>query len=326
LPNKDDQAREELVARILKSRGGKALLGLSDEEMSRFLTSAEVSANVGAAADEAVFEEARARTAQVCDLYVDAAGVTVLGTIGAITALDENGFGFRRVGGASSGAAVAALLAAGYTAAEVREILLTTDYAQLFSRRRLPLTRADDPLRSPLWAWIDDLLAVRGIGTFDDVGDRLKIVVAELGNRQPLQLPGATRGLPVASAVAASMIQPKTGPPYMLRPEGRDPFAVEPGGVLEVFPVDLFDGASTPPRWPTFGVRSVRADDPMTLPPEAQARTIEVPYEDMDPWDPDVVPDQRIRLYQMGRAAAVHFLERWDFEAYVKAYSIPSGP
>ena len=71
----------------------------------------------------------RARKAErKVDLVFEGGGVKGIGLAGALETLEEHGFVPQNVAGTSAGAISAALLAAGYGAAELREIIMSLDY------------------------------------------------------------------------------------------------------------------------------------------------------------------------------------------------------
>ena len=80
------------------------------------------------------------------DAVFEGGGVKGLGLVGALTVAEENGYtDWRRVVGTSAGAIVASLLAAGYSAEELKEILMDLEYSEL-----LYYTRPRDVLFHPI--------------------------------------------------------------------------------------------------------------------------------------------------------------------------------
>jgi len=117
------------------------------------------------------------------DAVFEGGGVKGLGLVGALTVAEENGYtDWRRVAGTSAGAIVASLLAAGYSAEELKEILMDLEYSEL-----LYYTRPRDVLfhpigffsrvffdygvnkSSPIRDWLEDRLGARGVETFADL-------------------------------------------------------------------------------------------------------------------------------------------------------------
>jgi len=225
------------------------------------------------------------------DLVFEGGGVKGIGLAGAYSALCERGVGPKRVAGTSAGAITAALVAAGYSAEELDEILLEVPFARFKDTAwedRIPIV--GHPLSVLLQRgiyeggffreWMRGLLAAKGVRTFGQLADpeatelkeryRLKVIVSDVTHRRLLVLPddAASLGiepddLEVAYAVRMSMSIPIFFEPVMHRNPrtGVDHLIVD-GGMLSNFPVWLFDAEKgEPPRWPTFGMLLVE-DDP----------------------------------------------------------------
>jgi NTE family protein len=219
------------------------------------------------------------------DLVLEGGGLKGIGLIGAAAALERDGYRFRRLAGTSAGSIVASLLAAGYSAQEVAELLLETDLRQFADPSgRLPVV---GPMLSFLvdsgWLagaafrnWLADRLAERGVVTFGDLperdrashltGDRryqLVVTAADLTRGELVYLPWDYRrvyGLDpaeqvVADAVRASISIPFVYEPVSLRAADGTVSTLVDGGVLSNFPIDVFDRIDRRPRWPTFGVK-----------------------------------------------------------------------
>lgn len=225
------------------------------------------------------------------DLVLEGGGVKGIALVGALSALAERGWEFRRIAGSSAGAVVGALAAAGMTPARMRELLAEThlpDFADpgLLARFGTPgqwlavlldkgIHRGD-----VLREWVGALLAEYGVETFGDLrippdedpgsplpaerAYRLVIVAADVSRGRLLRLPWdyADYGLdpdrqPVAHAVRASASIPFFYRPVRLkhRGSGTRSYLVD-GGVLSNFPVNIFDRVDgRPPRFPSFGVK-----------------------------------------------------------------------
>ena len=224
------------------------------------------------------------------DLVFEGGGVKGIGLAGAYSALCERGVGPKRVAGTSAGAITAALVAAGYSAEELDEILLEVPFASFKDTAwedRIAIV--GHPLSVLLQRgiyeggffreWMRELLAAKGVRTFGQLTDpdaielkeryRLKVIVSDVTHRRLLVLPddAASLGiepddLEVAYAVRMSMSIPIFFEPVMHRNPrtGLDHLIVD-GGMLSNFPVWLFDATKgEPPRWPTFGMLLVEAD------------------------------------------------------------------
>jgi NTE family protein len=114
------------------------------------------------------------------DLVFEGGGLRGIGLVGAYSVLEEHGFRPQNVAGASAGAIVAALVAAGYTASELREVLDALDFLSFKDRAwedRLPaLSRTVSILKDKgvyegeaFQAWMTGLLEAKGLRTFGDL-------------------------------------------------------------------------------------------------------------------------------------------------------------
>lgn len=224
------------------------------------------------------------------DKYVDLVleGGAVWGTalVGALCVLEERGYVPQNIAGTSAGAIVASLLAAGYKATEIRDIM----FRQNFSTFADPTWESKLPLIGiPVTIWkhlgihkgdvllrqLREKLAAKGVRTFKDLihpefkNDpkykyRLQVVASNITDRRLLVLPrdAATLGvdpdnLEVALAVRMSMSIPIFFKPMRMRnKQARRTVLVTDGSMLSNFPVWLFDAEGTP-EWPTFGLRLV---------------------------------------------------------------------
>jgi len=194
--------------------------------------------------------------------------------VGALEVAEAKGYRWMRVAGTSSGSIVAALLAAGYRAQELKAIMFEMDLAQLMRKTgwlRLPVVGG--PLQlwrkyglypmEPLEQWLRARLAEKGVRTFGDVEEgRLRVVVTDLTAGRMVVFPDDCpryglwpQEFPVARAAAMSCAIPYFFQPLRLRARGRTHLMVD-GGVLSNYPVWLFDSKEKP-RWPTFGFRLV---------------------------------------------------------------------
>jgi len=225
------------------------------------------------------------------DLVLEGGGVKGIGLVGAYTAIRDAGYTIHRVGGASAGAIVGALIAAGMSSDELVRVMREVDYGRFQDEgflEHLGLVGKGASLLFEkgiyegryLWEWLDGLLTGLGKRTFgdlriDDPGSslpperayRLVVMVSDVTRGELIRLPWdyARYGLnpddqPVADAVRASMSIPFFYEPVRLT--GRDEAGREvvsylvDGGMLSNFPVDVFDRTDgRPPRWPTFGIK-----------------------------------------------------------------------
>jgi NTE family protein len=236
-----------------------------------------------------VILSAMADAGQYADLVFEGGGVKGIGLAGAYAALTERGFEPKGVAGTSAGAITAALVAAGYSSAELDEILLRLPFAKFKDRDwkdRLGLPgQAVSLLRDKgiyegrfFRDWIAGLLEAKGVTRFGQLVDeeaedpdnryRLKVIASDVTHRRMLVLPDDAGHLGVdpdeleiAYAVRMSMSIPIFFEPVLHEnPRTGQEHLIVDGGMLSNFPVWLFDCEGREPRWPTFGLLLVEPD------------------------------------------------------------------
>lgn len=208
------------------------------------------------------------------DAVFEGGGVRGIAFIGAIQVMEENGYEWERIAGTSAGAVVAALLACGYSARELIEIMNTLDYSRLLGKtwvhylpfigKALPLLfRSGIYLNTPLEDKLTYWLKQKGVSTFGDLPDgKLKIIASDISSGKMLVLPDdlvrydiSPSQFPIAAAVRMSTTLPYFFQPYRLYAKiRRKPFYILDGGLLSNYPIWLFDVEGIP-NWPTFGFR-----------------------------------------------------------------------
>ena len=224
------------------------------------------------------------------DAVFEGGGVKGSGLVGAIAVAEELGYQFENVAGTSAGAIVASLIAAGYTAAELKGIMDEIDY-QAFKDRgvlgRIPLIGllAQFVVKKGIYEgsffeeWIRGLLSRKGVRTFGDLWQpkykddpvfccRLQVVVSDISRGRLIVLPrdSADYGikpeeLDIAGAVRMSMSLPFFYKPVKMRTrEGTTSYLVD-GGILSNFPIWLLDDGSDDPEWPTIGFKLVEPEE-----------------------------------------------------------------
>jgi len=226
------------------------------------------------------------------DAVFEGGGVTGIALVGAVQAFEEAGFQWQNVAGTSAGSITAALLAVGYSAAELKEIMDTrVDFPDLMDATRIGGLWLVGPWLSLLISRgmyrgdyflkrMRDLIAEKKGKqrvTFADLimdkvpGDsqedyekkyrhKLQVVASDISRNEMLLLPRdigklgrRLDNLEVALAVRMSMSIPFFFKPVVMRESGKEHWIVD-GGMLRNFPIDLFDSpAGQKPPWPTFG-------------------------------------------------------------------------
>ena len=185
-----------------------------------------------------------------------------------------------------AGAVVGSLVAAGYSAKELHDLLQETPFSSFEDKgwedRIIGLGTPLSILKDHgiyegkvFHAWIRQRLAEKGISRFGDLkvaGEddarwmyRLQVVVSDVTHHQLLLLPRDAKvlgkdpdHLEVADAVRMSMSIPIFFEPYTVKVLGQDVVLVD-GGMLSNFPVWVFDSDGVP-DWPTFGLKLVDPD------------------------------------------------------------------
>jgi NTE family protein len=219
------------------------------------------------------------------DLVFEGGGVKGIGLAGALATLEEREYRPQNIAGTSAGAITAALLAAGYSAAELREIIVSLDYRQFQDRAwedKIPLVERSLSLLLDLGLfegdrfleWIRERLAAKGVHTFADLvqdefaddpryRSRLQVVASDVTTHELLVLPRDAHklgiepdALDVALAVRMSMSIPIFFEPVRFEnPETGRTHVIVDGGMLSNFPVWLFDcDDGEAPEWATFGL------------------------------------------------------------------------
>lgn len=225
------------------------------------------------------------------DAVFEGGGVKGIGLAGALAVAEERGYRWQNVAGTSAGAIVAALVAAGYRATELKEIMMGLDYRRFQDTSRLDRIPFIGPLASLIFEkgiyegdylleWIGGLLQAKNIETFGQLimteynhderyRFRLRVIAADISRGRLLVLPQdiadyglLPEDLNVALAVRMSMSLPFFFEPVGLRDmrTGEVSYIVD-GGVLSNFPVWLFDAEDGEPEWPTFGLKLVEPEE-----------------------------------------------------------------
>lgn len=196
-------------------------------------------------------------------------GVKGISLTGAVRAAEMCGIVFNRVAGTSSGSIVAALLAAGYTATEMKEIIVRMPFRSLLKRNPVFNTKIIGPairllLHKGLYsgdaleAWVAKLLSAKGIQTFGDLPEgKLRIIASDITNAKLLVLPDdiTDYGMIPKQLSIARAIRMSTSIPYFFDPvriyqpdkwrnrirlKTKVIYVVD-GGLLSNFPLWLFE-------------------------------------------------------------------------------------
>jgi NTE family protein len=255
-----------------------------------------VSAQIGPTAQESAGVSANVRPTprqnagveRRVDLVFEGGGVKGVALAGAYLELSERGYTPECVAGTSAGAITAALVAVGYSGAELEDIVLGQMHFpsfedQTFLDRLGPpgefaefIARGGIHSGDFFLSWIRKLLAAKGKTKFGDLrspsgegGNRayaLQVITSDLTDRSMLVLPRDAGNLgidpdelEIAQAVRMSMSIPVFFKPVAQKhPVTGVEHVIVDGGILSNYPIWLFDApGSAPPRFPTFGMMLV---------------------------------------------------------------------
>ncbi|WP_209860439.1 patatin-like phospholipase family protein [Paenibacillus shirakamiensis] len=200
-------------------------------------------------------------------------GVRGISLVGAVQAAEQHAVQFERVAGTSSGSIVASLIAAGYNAQEMKNIIMDTSFTKFLKRASIFNISLIGPalrilLKKGLYSgealedWLRGVLKTKGIQTFKDLpSGKLTIIASDITSGKILVLPDdldklgiKSADFDVAHAVRMSCSIPYFFDPVLLRlpPKmvvGR-PFAeqfdhIVDGALLSNLPLWLFDQEGT---------------------------------------------------------------------------------
>ena len=242
------------------------------------------------------------------DLVFEGGGVKGIGLAGAFCELSERGYVSQCVAGTSTGAIAAALVAVGYSGAEIEEIALRqVDFSEFADPDFIGdlgkagaafafLLRRGIHSGKHFLDWMHAQLAAKGKTKFGDLRDesatlesrryRLQVIASDLTTRSMLVLPrdAALIGiadpdeLEIALAVRMSMSIPIYFEPVVYRNArtGEDHVIVD-GALLSNFPIWLFDAADgVKPAFPTLGLRLATPGQREPVLPHAPASWLDV--------------------------------------------------
>ena len=212
-----------------------------------------------------------------CDLVAEGGGSKLPGLIGGMKALEDQGFEFVNMAGASAGAIVTSLKAAGYTAAELENIILPLEFKDFLDGNKFftiynwfvnqGIYKGD-----AFYHFMKDKLAEKNVSTFGDLicykangyaetdykwRWKLKVIVTDITRNEMVVLPDDAEKygqnpdeVEVALAVRMSMSLP-----FFFRPvKAWDAWFID-GGATSNFPIWLFDAKHIEEvTHPTFGI------------------------------------------------------------------------
>jgi len=233
------------------------------------------------------------------DLVFEGGGVKGIALAGAYLELTDRGYQPECVAGTSAGAITAALVAVGYSGAELQDIVLNQMHFPDFEDHSLLddlgaagqlaefLKRQGIHSGKYFLNWMRQLLQAKGRTTFGDLrtpaggeGARayaLQVIASDLTGRSMLVLPRDADQLgidpdqlEIAEAVRMSMSIPVFFQPVVHHnPKTGAGHVIVDGGILSNYPIWLFDApGDATPRFPTFGMMLVAPGQDAPVLPE----------------------------------------------------------
>jgi NTE family protein len=270
------------------------------------------------------------------DVVLEGGGVRGIGHVGALSVAEEKGYQWVNIAGTSAGAFVAAMLAAGYKASEMYDIMKNEVQFSRFSHDPgldglMPievlhmLQRGGIHTGNFIETFIRQKLSAKGIVKFGDLvlksqepknsnfRYRLMVIASDISSGLMLRLPQDMLlfgldpdDLDIAQAVRMSASIPFFFMPIQKKHQDGGSSLIVDGGLLSNFPVYLFD-VPTAPRHPTFGLRLVDA------PPTAE-----------EPWPPNPTGNAwQISNALLNTLLRAHDRLYMDDHTYVRTIAIP---
>lgn len=230
---------------------------------------------------------------QKCNVVLAGGGVKGIGHIGAICALEKQGYCFEHMAGSSAGAIVASFLAAGYTGEEMQALMQDIDYEKFRHESFLDhfgvigkglhvALEYGIYSSSYLEHWLNDLLSQKHAACFGDVKNkdgsyRLQVTISDVTDQKLLVFPQDLSlfhididSFPIARAVRMSMSIPFYYEPYKLKDtQGKKHYMVD-GGMLSNYPIWILDDGTSVPAYPTFGLKFISGDEKAECKQECQ--------------------------------------------------------
>jgi NTE family protein len=228
---------------------------------------------------------ARAETKHYDGVF-EGGGVRGIGLAGALSVFEAAGYQPVGVAGTSAGAIVATLLAASYTAAEIKQIILNLNFTKFEDPPlvgRIPLLGSliDLTFRYGLYTGdyfqnlMRELLAAKGVRTFADLirleaaqdpryRYKARVVTSDISRGRMVVLPtdASAYGLDPDEVDVSLAVRMSMSIPFFFFPIRLKKSYMVDGGLLSNFPLELFDTGS-PPLWPTLGFRFYQPGTPL---------------------------------------------------------------
>ena len=229
----------------------------------------------------------------LADAVLEGGGVRGIGHVGALVEAEKRGYRWANIAGTSAGAFVASLMAAGYKATELYDIMSEVDFRLFadtpgldkFMTVRVFNFLAHGGIHPGQYMedFIREKLSAKGIHKFGDLivkgqeNDptyryKLTVIASDISTGRMVRLPQDVHnyyGLDPDQVDVARAVHMSASIPFFFMPvnqayiDGRICRIVD-GGLLSNFPIGIFDVNNREPSHPTFGFRLV--DQPPTTP------------------------------------------------------------
>lgn len=226
------------------------------------------------------------------DAIFEGGGVKAFGMLGALYEAERRGYHWVNVAGSSAGAIIAALVAAGYSAIEIKDQIWKLDFRYFKDvdwLGRIPFVghalnlwfKHGLYMGNHLENLLRELLSAKGVVTFKDLiqkeydGDHIRhyklvVTATDVSRRKLLRLPYDLHdyGIDPDSMEVCKAIRMSSSLPFFFEPcrivstntkERQEIHYLIDGGVLSNFPVWVFDNDDVP-QWPTFGFKIIEDD------------------------------------------------------------------
>ncbi len=205
------------------------------------------------------------------DFVCEGGGVKIPGLVGALAAIEAQGFTPRKGAGTSAGAIVAACRTVGYTPEEMKGIMEDLDFRTfrdggLLGRKSYNVWRHKGIYKGDaFYRVMQDLCAAKGVRYFGELRDgeatdprgryNLKVFAADITLGRLVTWPGDARlyGLDPDYIEVAWAVRTSMSIPFFFRPiRVGDSYLVD-GGLLSNYPIWTWDSPRSP-ACPTFGI------------------------------------------------------------------------
>ena len=301
------------------------------------------------------------------DLVCKGGGIKGIALVGALSCFEEYGYTWKKTAGTSAGAIVASLIAVGYKADEIRQIMYKIDYKKFADSNKLQSIPIVGPIASLFYSkglhsgnYIENFLTekfeLKGKKYFKDIYEngesKLKVIATDVTRHKLIVLPDDLveyninpLTFEIAKAVRMSISIPFFFNPIILNKKNNPSYIVD-GGLLSNFPIWIFD-VNHKPRWPTFGLNlyndtpcatsdshglipylidvmetMLATSEEVYFKDSDSIRIVNIPTLGISSINFDITNDEIVALYNSGYDSAKKFIEKWNFDYYIRNYRL----